>query len=69
LYAPDESDHWWWKLAVLVAVLAIVFAVVWAATGFSSGILFAIAIGAGTAVAIFRDTRGVCMPRFLRRRD
>jgi hypothetical protein len=50
-------------------VLVVVFLCGWIAAGLNGGMLFAVAIGAATAVAIFSDTRRECSPRFLRRRD
>jgi hypothetical protein len=47
--------------AILAAVIGVVMACAWI-FGFESGALFPIAIGAGTAVAVFDDRR------FLRRR-
>ncbi|HEY7207382.1 MAG TPA: hypothetical protein VH416_04000 [Gaiellaceae bacterium] len=64
-----SRDHLWLRCTVLVVVLGVVFVCGWAATGFNSGVVFALAIGAGTAVAIFSDTRSTCSPRFLRRRE
>ena len=57
------------RVAVLGAVVAVALACGWMATGFSSGFVFAIAIGVATAIAVFSDTKGACAPRFLRRRD
>jgi uncharacterized membrane protein len=57
------------KSAVVVALVGVVFACVWLAAGLSSGMLAAIAIGAGTGVAILADPRRTCSLRFLRRRD
>jgi hypothetical protein len=56
------------KGAVLAAALGVVLVCAWAAAGFNGGMLFPIAIGAATAVAIFGESRGPCAPRFLRRR-
>jgi hypothetical protein len=56
------------KGAILAAALGVVLVCAWAAAGFDGGMLFPIAIGAATAVAIFGDTRSTCAPRFLRRR-
>jgi Na+/alanine symporter len=54
--------------AVVVAVLVVAF-VSWTAVGGASGIVFAIAIGTGVAVAVFSSGQRHCTPRFLRRRE
>jgi hypothetical protein len=56
------------KCAALAAILGVVFVCGWAAVGFTSGVMFAVAIGAATAVAVFGDPQRTCSPRFLRRR-
>jgi hypothetical protein len=64
-----NRDGWALKSATFVAVLfAALFASGWAAGGFWTGLLSAVAICSGVAVAIFfSGTRRVCAPRFLRR--
>ncbi|HEY7692882.1 MAG TPA: hypothetical protein VH816_11135 [Gaiellaceae bacterium] len=54
----------------MVAVVLVVLLVVgWAVADFTSGLLSAIAIGTGVAVAIFSGTQRTCAPRLLRRRE
>ncbi len=53
--------------AILAALLVVVLVCGLVAAGFSGG-LFAIAIGAATAVAVFSDKQSTCSPSFLRRR-
>ena len=53
-----NRDRFGRSIAILVAGLAVVFVCVWVATGFSSGVTFAIAIGTATAVAILGGTKG-----------
>jgi low temperature requirement protein LtrA len=57
------------SFAVLVAAVVVVLVCFWLATGVSSGMLAAIAIGTGVAVAVFSGPRRTCAPRFLRRRE
>jgi hypothetical protein len=56
-----RCDGAWRRSATLAAVIAVVVALGWI-VGFDSGALYPIAIGVGTAVAVFSDRR------FLRRR-
>ena len=56
-------------IATVAAVLAVALVVGWAAPGFDGGMLSAIAIGVGVAVAILSDGRTTCSPRMFRRRD
>jgi hypothetical protein len=60
--------RFWRTIASVAALLGIGLACVWAATGFRSGVLFAIGIGAASAVAIFSDSRRVCSRASVRRR-
>jgi hypothetical protein len=55
--------------AIAGAVLLVVLAGVWVVAGFNENILFAIAIAASVAVAIFSDTKSTCAPRLFRRRS
>jgi hypothetical protein len=64
-----NRDRWTRKAAVFVAVLAIIVATGVATGGLNSGMLAAIAIGAGVAAAIFSDGKHTCSPSFFRRRD
>jgi hypothetical protein len=52
----------------VAALLGVAVMCVWAAVGFRGGVLFAIAVGAASAVAIFSDTRSMCSRPSLRRR-
>jgi hypothetical protein len=63
-----KCDHLGRNYAILVAVLFVaLFAGGWAADSLWTGLLSAIAICSGVAVAIFSGTRRSCPPRFLRR--
>jgi hypothetical protein len=55
--------------AVVAAVVAVLFVAGWVAGSFNQGVLAAIAIGSGVAVAIFSGGKRTCAPRFLRRRE
>jgi hypothetical protein len=57
------------RSAYVVALFAVLLAIGWAVTDFASGILSAIAIGTGVAVAVFAGNRRGCSPRVLRRRE
>lgn len=57
----------WRRSAVLAAVVGAVVACGWI-FGFDSGPWYPIAIGVGTALAVFGDTRRNCSPGVLRRR-
>jgi hypothetical protein len=58
------------RSAVVVAVFVVLLVIGWVIGGFGSGLLSAIAIGTGVAVAIlFSGTRRDCPPHALRRRD
>jgi hypothetical protein len=57
------------RCTILAAVLGVAFVCGWVAAGLSSGMLFAVAIGAAAAVAIFSGTQSTCAPRSVRRRD
>jgi hypothetical protein len=56
------------RSAIVAAALAAVVALGLIA-GFDGGLLFPIAIGVATSVAIATDTKRTCSPRVLRRRD
>lgn len=56
------------RCAALLAALAVVLFVGWTTDGWA-GMLFALAIGAAVAVAIFSDGKETCVPVFLRRRE
>lgn len=59
----------WRRAVVLAAALAVIVFVSVTAMGVVSGILFAVSLGTGTALAVFGDARRhSCVPRFLRRR-
>lgn len=64
-----NRDRLWRGCAVLAAVIVVVFLFGWALSDLNGGVLFAIAIGIATAIAVFSDRRHSCSPRFLRRRD
>lgn len=54
----------WPRVAVLAAALAAIVFVSFTAVGFPGGILFAVALGAATGVAVFSDAkRRNCPPR------
>jgi hypothetical protein len=57
------------RCAALAVVLGIVFLCAWIVVGWSSDLLFAVAIGAATAVAIFGDGKQRRGSGLLRRRD
>jgi hypothetical protein len=58
------------KAAAVAAVIVVLLAIGWVVSGLTSGMLAAIAIGTGVAVAIFSSgNRRVCAPHFLRRRE
>jgi hypothetical protein len=58
------------KSAVVAAVFVVLLVFGWVIGGFLSGLLSAIAIGTGVAVAIFfSGRRRDCSPHFLRRRE
>jgi hypothetical protein len=57
------------RSACVLALFAVLLASGWAVTGFASGILSAIAISTGVAVAVFAGSRRGCSPRLLRRRE
>jgi hypothetical protein len=66
---PSNRGNLWRRAAVLSVALAVIVFVSITAMGFVSGILFAVSLGTGTALAVFSDTkRRSCTPRFLRRR-
>ncbi len=54
------------KLATLAATIIVAFLCGWSATGLTGGVVFALALGAGAAVAIFSENRADCLR--LRRR-
>jgi hypothetical protein len=56
-------------IAIAAALLGVAVVCVWAAAGFRSGVLFAIAIGAASAVAMFSDIGRMCSRPLLRRRS
>ncbi|HZO61496.1 MAG TPA: hypothetical protein VFB35_00790 [Gaiellaceae bacterium] len=55
------------SLAILVGAVIVVLVCFWLAAGVSSGMLAAIAIGIGIALAVFSGPRRTCAPRFRRR--
>jgi hypothetical protein len=57
------------RTAYVVALFVVLVAIGWAVAGFASGMLSAIAIGTGVAVAVFAGNRRNCSPRLLRRRE
>jgi hypothetical protein len=58
------------RVAVVATVVIVVLLFGWLAAGPRSGLLSAIAIGTGVAVAIFfGGARRNCSPHFLRRRE
>jgi hypothetical protein len=57
------------RTAYAVALFVVLVAIGWAVAGFASGMLSAIAIGTGVAVAVFAGNRRGCSPRLLRRRE
>jgi fatty acid desaturase len=59
----------WRRGVVLSIALAAILFVSVTAVGFPSGVFFAIAVGAATAVAVFSDSRRHnCRPSFFQRR-
>jgi hypothetical protein len=63
-----NRERLWRRCAILATETVVVVACGWI-FGFDRGLLFPIAIGVATAVAVFSDPRGTCSPRFPRRRD
>ena len=62
-------DHLARKCAVLAIVVIIGFLSGWSATGPTGAFVTAIALGAGCAVAVFRDDRTSCLSRLARHRS
>jgi hypothetical protein len=58
------------RSVVVVGVFVVLLVIGWVFGGFTSGMLSAIAIGTGVAVAVFYSgTRRACSPHFRRRRE
>ncbi len=63
-----NHEHLGRKCATLAAVIIVAFVCGWSAIGLTGGFVMAVALGAGSAVAVFGGDRGECSPRLGRRR-
>lgn len=52
-----NCEHLGRKSATLAAVITVAFLCGWSATGLTGGVVFALALGAGTAVPVFSERR------------
>jgi hypothetical protein len=63
-----NRDGLTWKGVTVVALFLVLLAIGWVLVDFAGGLLSAVAISTGVAVAIFASRRS-CSPGSLRRRD